>query len=88
MVRNRQGTESWWCLPSGRWESSETPAEGTLREVEEECRVRGRVIERLINVVCGNGEETISFRAEIGDQEPKLGNNLSYPGKVGSGESS
>jgi 8-oxo-dGTP diphosphatase len=78
MVQHRQGDESWWCLPGGGWQPGESYAEGALRELEEECRVKGQVISRLAHVVWDSGsgheaEATVTFLVEIGEQQPGLG---------------
>jgi len=36
-----------WDLPKGKLEKGESPAEGALREVEEECGVRVKLVEKI-----------------------------------------
>ena len=54
-------------------EPQETPAEAALRELEEECCVRGKILRQTAHATDGSGIETITFLMEIGDQEPHLG---------------
>ena len=75
MVKHRQGDLEWWCLPGGALLKGEDPADGALRELQEECCVDGRVI-RLTSHVCYSDEdETLSFLVDIGEQEPSLGHD-------------
>jgi 8-oxo-dGTP pyrophosphatase MutT (NUDIX family) len=39
-----------WDIPKGKMEKGEEPAETAVREIEEECGIRGPVVDRLIGV--------------------------------------
>lgn len=53
-----------------------------LRELEEECRVTGRIIRRTCHVIYAPDDEAVTCLVEIGDQEPCLG----YDPELASGE--
>ena len=73
MVKHRQHGEEWWCLPGGGQEPGETPLQGALRELSEECNVSGTVVRQTSHVSNAPGDETFSFLVDIGDQFPSLG---------------
>ncbi|MDD5704898.1 MAG: NUDIX hydrolase [Kiritimatiellae bacterium] len=73
MVKHRQDGQEWWCLPGGAQEPDETPAQGALRELSEECNVRGTVIRQTSHVRYSADDEAHSFLVDIGDQRPSLG---------------
>jgi 8-oxo-dGTP diphosphatase len=75
MVQHRQGGEAWWCLPGGAVEPGETPAAAALRELAEECRVRGQVVRQLSHLLYAPDDETLTFLVDIGAQEPVLGHD-------------
>ena len=75
MVKNREGQQEWWCLPGGAQEPGETPEQGALRELREECRVKGSVIRQTSLVSYAPNDETYSFHVDIGDQQPSLGHD-------------
>ena len=79
MVRHRQEGEAYWCLPGGALDPGETPEEGALRELREECNVEGGVVRRTSRAVGPAASETMSSLVEIGDQEPSLGYNPEEP---------
>ena len=80
MVKHRQDGEEWWCLPGGGQEPGETPQEGALRELREECNVNGDVVRQTSHVCYGPKDETYSFLAEIGDQVPTIGHDPEVAG--------
>jgi 8-oxo-dGTP pyrophosphatase MutT (NUDIX family) len=63
----------WWCLPGGRVEPYENPFDAAIRELEEECCVRGRIIRQTGRMIDGYGLESVTFLMDIGDQEPHRG---------------
>ena len=75
MVRHRQHGVTWWCLPGGAPVSGETPAEGALRELREECNVDGRVLRQVARQDYGDDNASITFLIDIGAQEPTLGHD-------------
>jgi ADP-ribose pyrophosphatase YjhB (NUDIX family) len=73
MVKHHVNGDEWWCLPGGGVEPKEIPAEAALRELEEECCVRGEILQQIGHVTDGFGIETITFQVEIVSQEPRMG---------------
>ena len=75
MVKHRQNGEEWWCLPGGAQEADETPEQGALRELREECNVDGVVVRQISHMSYGPDDETYSFLVDIGDRNPWLGHD-------------
>lgn len=73
MVKHRQNGVEWWCLPGGGQEPGETPEQGALRELKEECNVNGTTIRQTSVVSYAPGDEAYSFLVDIADQTPTLG---------------
>jgi ADP-ribose pyrophosphatase YjhB (NUDIX family) len=82
MVKHRVENQEWWCLPGGGLEGKETPANGALRELREECNVRGTLIRQTSHITYAPDDEAYSFLVDIGDQAPSLG----YDPEVASGK--
>lgn len=78
MVKLHVNNEEWWCLPGGRIEPGETPAEAALRELDEECNLKGKIIRQTSHVKEGHGRETITFLVGIGAQEPQKGRDPQF----------
>jgi len=78
MVKHHLNDEEWWCLPGGGVEPQESPAETVLRELEEECCVRGQIVNQVRHLTEGFGIETITFLVEIGSQEPHMGSDPEF----------
>ena len=79
MVKLHVNDDDWWCLPGGRIEPEETPTEAALRELDEECHVKGKIISQTSHVKEGSGREIITFLVDIGEQEPQLGVDPQLP---------
>jgi ADP-ribose pyrophosphatase YjhB (NUDIX family) len=75
MVKHRQDGQEWWCLPGGAQEPNETPEQGALRELREECNVCGVVVRQTSHVWHSAIDEAYSFLVDIGDQCPSLGSD-------------
>ena len=78
MVKHHMNDDGWWCLPGGGVETQETPAETVLRELEEECFVRGQIVKQTGLLTDGFGIETITYLVEIGSQEPHMGSDPEF----------
>ena len=79
MVKHRHNEQEWWCLPGGALEVGETPMEGALRELREECNVIGTIVRQASHICYGNDDETISFLVDVDDQDPSLGHDPEVP---------
>jgi 8-oxo-dGTP diphosphatase len=73
MVKHRHNREEWWCLPGGGQEMGETPEQGVLRELKEECNVYGMVVKQTSFISYAPNDKVYSFLVDIGDQIPGLG---------------
>lgn len=78
MVRLEVGEETWWCLPGGGVDPGELPAEAALRELAEECCVKGRIIRQISHQIYSEEDQTITFLVDIGDQQPVLGTDPEF----------
>jgi len=79
MVKHQQDGLEWWCLPGGAQEAGETPEQGALRELREECNVDGVVLRQTSHVRYAPEDETYSFLVDIGNQTPSLGSDPDVP---------
>jgi 8-oxo-dGTP diphosphatase len=75
MVRHRFEGREYWCLPGGGLEAGETPEQGVLRELGEECNVRGTVVRQTCYAQDPYAQGAHSFLVDIGDQTPSLGHD-------------
>ena len=78
IVKHQQDGVEWWCLPGGAVETGETPQQAAIRELAEECNVRGRVVRRISLQESTDDDVTITFLVDIGDQEPALGSDPEF----------
>lgn len=82
LVKHRLPGNEWWCLPGGGQEPGETPAQGALRELREECNVDGTIIRQTSLVWHEPDDETYSFLVDIAGQTPSLGTDPEFaPGQ-------
>ena len=69
-------------LPGGGIEPGETPEEGAVRELREECRIEGTVVKKVQTTDCTQNTSVYdyyhTFLMDIGDQEPVLGSDPDY----------
>jgi 8-oxo-dGTP pyrophosphatase MutT (NUDIX family) len=73
MVKHLHDGMMWWCLPGGGVELIETPPNAAIRELEEECCVRGKILRQTSHMIDGSGSESITFLMDINIQEPRIG---------------
>lgn len=78
MVKHHHQGKMYWCLPGGALEPGETPEEGTLRELREECNVDGAIVRRTAFVLDVYADETYTFLVDIVDQQPSLGHDPEF----------
>lgn len=78
LVKHCQAGKAWWCLPGGGQEPGETPAQGVLRELREECNVDGVIVRQTAVVRLAPEDETITYLVDIGDQVPSLGHDPEF----------
>jgi ADP-ribose pyrophosphatase YjhB (NUDIX family) len=78
IVKHQQDGVDWWCLPGGAVETGETPQQAAIRELAEECNVRGRVVRRISLQESTDDDITITYLVDIGDQEPVLGSDPEF----------
>ena len=74
MAKHSMDGMEWYCLPGGAIEEGESPEQAALRELEEECRVKGRIIKKTsmyFDPITKGDNHT--FYIDIDNQEPILG---------------
>ena len=80
MVMHRHQDEEWWCLPGGAIEVGESPDEAALRELWEECQVRGTVLRETSILTYGPSDQHHTYWVDIGSQTPRLGRDPEVKG--------
>ncbi len=74
MVTHSKDNRQWLCLPGGGVEDNESPEEAALRELYEECLVKGQLIKQTSNYRDPYTYKfTYTYLVDIGDQNPILG---------------
>jgi ADP-ribose pyrophosphatase YjhB (NUDIX family) len=72
MVKHKQDGIEYFCLPGGGIEDGETPEVAAVRELREECLVNGINLQ-LVSSISHDKHINYTFWADIGEQEPSLG---------------
>lgn len=78
MVQHRVADREWWCLPGGAVEAGETPAEGALRELWEECGLEGTIVRQLSVFGYSNIDTVYTYLVDVGRQQPRLGHDPEF----------
>lgn len=80
MVRHKRNNKEYFTLPGGGIEKGETPQQAALRELQEECNVSGKIIQKLCEYSFPFGDNVTlhTFFVHIGDQIPKLGKDPEF----------
>jgi 8-oxo-dGTP pyrophosphatase MutT (NUDIX family) len=78
MVRHREGKAEYWCLPGGGVEPGELSAEAALRELEEECGVKGTILCETSRLTYSPTDQTHTFLVDIGEQIPSMGSDPEF----------
>ncbi len=81
MVKHRVEGVEWWCLPGGRIQDGESPAEAAVRELSAACQVRGSVVRETSVTNNGPDDRHHTFLVDIGDQQPSIGDDPERPGR-------
>jgi 8-oxo-dGTP diphosphatase len=79
MVKHRVSSNEWWCLPGGGVEPQEAASDAAMRELEEECCVVGKILQKTDHATDGFDIDTITFQVEIGSIVPHMGTDPEFP---------
>ncbi|MGI5899269.1 MAG: NUDIX hydrolase [Christensenellales bacterium] len=79
MVKHCRGATEYYTLPGGGIEKGESPQQAAVRELWEECHVKGKIIKKVSEYPFALDDAVIlhTFYMDIGDQSPLLGPDLS-----------
>ena len=70
MAKHCKNGLEWRCLPGGAIEEGESPEQAALRELNEECCVKGVIIKKTCEYIDPFTQgDCHTFWVEIGDQE-------------------
>ena len=82
VLEHREGDDGYWLLPGGATAEGEEPADAALRELEEECQVRGELVKLLSYNNYSKRFQEYSYLVDIGDQPPALGQDPELAGEA------
>lgn len=64
--------ETRWCLPGGGIDKDENPSDACLRELFEECKVKGTIVRKTSEINYGKDDNHYNYLVDIGEQTPSL----------------
>lgn len=75
LAKHHHCDDEWFCLPGGGIEIGETPEQAAIRELQEECLVRGEIIKKTSEYIDPFDDKNFfyTFYIDIGNQTPILG---------------
>lgn len=81
MVKHKHENDEWYCSPGGGIEDGEDPEQAAIRELQEECNVKGVIIKKTSGYVDPYDDGTFfyTFHVDIGNQTPSLGYDPEVP---------
>ena len=73
MIKHKEITLEYWCLPGGGINEGENPEEATLRELKEECNVDGKIIRQTSIIFFNETDRHYTYLVDIDEQIPRIG---------------